>query len=372
MTLTATISICICCIIMMLMILFQRRSLQKPFGSEVKLRMLVQTMVVMLIAYTLLQILLNAQNEDFVSPGLLFFSQVLYLGSFPFLAFFWFMFVYHKVYSSYYKIKALGYMVYLPIIIIISVALLEQLEYTLEGTLILNPRNTMLWYSTAIVSQVYLLSAAVIAFVNVRKAQTLSRVIELHYYGIIIFIPIASVAIQVFMPVDFPLVPMVFTLSVLHVYLSYLDRNITIDSTTKLSNRVALDNFLMEHIQNINFGKRLFLLCITANGPLKKETKEEHVVYLCNVADYLKQECAGQDVFLSYSNKNHFMIVIERDSFAAVETFCQQLVSGVKNYRKPTVFPIEFSINYAEYGVKNIKTVRQLINDLPNQWYKAT
>jgi len=198
---------------------------------------------------------------------------------------------------------------------------------------------------------------------------------EAFYLSFIALLPSMSCIIQYFIP-DIPLTDPIFTLTLLHVYVSLLKFRITSDPLTGVNNKIRLSDYLQYISQHQDPSKRLFILVMEIDyfrAIIRKFGYEVSDRIVADLASFFKRQCREQKAFLARTAENQFSIIMERDEVSEIESFCQKLIRECDRDSMQTdmnTWKISFNIHYAEISNISSSNVSDIFKEASKNCYK--
>lgn len=302
-------------------------------------------------------------------------SMALYMTVGLLLSYTWFSYIFLKASKSAYTFKRLSFIFAIPLIIgtLINLGLIVF-------SIINDCTSSDLVFSKALplidgLGILYVLGTLFFGFRNAFTQKTTHQRREGVYLATITLIPTAAVFLQKIFPNVLIIAP-VFTLTMLHIYISILRIRITADPLTGVNNKTRLIEYLQHIMQQQNPSKRLFYMVIEIDyfkEIIKEFGYDSADRVLIDVAMFLKNQCRDQMAFLSRTGKNQFSITIEHDGIPELESFCQRLVRECEKapMQKDIRWKISFSIYFSEFGTNNAKDISSFLASAKSNCYKA-
>ena len=144
------------------------------------------------------------------------------------------------------------------------------------------------------------------------------------------------------------------TLSLLMVFITYLERQISLDSLTQLNNRNQLEKHLAAKLGDAHDKHKLYLLMMDVDFFKRINDGYGHLegdAALLRVAGALKQACGTRNCFIARYGGDEFVIVFSCEAEAEAERLQQAITAALQaaNAAAGTPYTLTLSIGCAQY-----------------------
>lgn len=222
---------------------------------------------------------------------------------------------------------------------------------------------------------IYIIATMVIGIQYAITQKNTSNRKEAIYLSLIAFIPSSTCIIQYFIP-EIPLIDPIFSLTLLHVYVTLLKYRITSDPLTGVNNRIRLIDYLQYISQHQDPSKRLFILVMEVDyfkDIVRKFGYETSDRVIADISSFFKRQCREQKAFLAKTGESQFAIVMERDEVSEIESFCQKLIRECERDSMQTdmnSWKISFNLHYAEISNISSSNISRIFAEARKNCYK--
>lgn len=362
----ASIEISILCIVILLMILatYKGNFQQKPQSGLFKL-----------VIYCFVVFSVVDASSLIISPKAFQLQRTLNflkLVSCSGIGLSWFLFIYSITDHSIYKLRKWSPLVATPFFAIVVISAIDLILHFNDSQIQLN-NSVWIAFNAALV--VYNIAASALAHVSAQKSRNKFLRRQYRYLTVIMFVPLAAMAIQAQF-IDIMISPPIFALTLLHLYIKTIKRQITLDQSTGINNIHKLAEHLTAITSRQSSDKRVFYMQIKvdrAKHIKKKFGLEKYTEIICMLAKYLEEQCHLKDVFLARADFDSFAIVFEAENQNDIETFGNNITRNFSLNEKQNIIPweISFSIYWSEYGTEENPTIDSLLDNKTSNCLKS-
>lgn len=351
---TETSILCVA-ILLLIRLTFNRDFLQKPQTTLFKL------VIYAFIAFSIVDASsILATKETSVQRFINFFKLI----SCTFVGFSWFLFVHSVTEHSFYQLRKWFPLILTPLFTVAIVSAIDLIKHFDESEIQL---NSAVWIIFNVAMLAYIVSASVIAYAKARKSKNKFIRWQYRYLATIMFIPIIAMGIQAQF-INILITPPVFALTILHLYINSIRRQITVDPVTGVNNIHKLAEYLTKLTSKSNPGRRLFYLQIKLDNIrqiTKKFGQEKYTEVLCAFARFLQKQSHEKKLFLARSGHDSFAMICECENQSEIETLGNSLAHNSTRDEMQSLLPweISFSIYWSEYGTEETPTIDSLLNN---------
>ena len=291
------------------------------------------------------------------------------------LAQLWFSFIFLRIRKSIYTYKHLFPLFSTPSIIGILICIgISVYGFTNDShTTALQFKRLLPFLIT--LNFIYIIATMVIGIQYAITQKNTSNRKEAIYLSLIAFIPSSTCIIQYFIP-EIPLIDPIFSLTLLHVYVTLLKYRITSDPLTGVNNRIRLIDYLQYISQHQDPSKRLFILVMEVDyfkDIVRKFGYETSDRVIADISSFFKRQCREQKAFLAKTGESQFAIVMERDEVSEIESFCQKLIRECERDSMQTdmnSWKISFNLHYAEISNISSSNISKIFAEARKNCYK--
>jgi diguanylate cyclase (GGDEF)-like protein len=222
---------------------------------------------------------------------------------------------------------------------------------------------------------IYIIATMIIGIQHGLSQKNSSNRKEAFYLSFIAFVPSFVCIIQYFIP-EIPILDPIFSLTLLHVYVTLLKYRITSDPLTGINNRIRLIDYLQYISQHQDPSQRLFLLVMEVDyfkEIVRKFGYEMSDRVVADLASFFKRQCREQQAFLARTGENQFVIVMERDEVSEIESFCQKLIRECERDSMQSdmnSWKISFNVHFAEISNISSSNISKIFAEVKKNCYK--
>lgn len=263
----------------------------------------------------------------------------------------------------------------LPLLIITMLAVLSNsfglLFYIDTGNIYRHGSCYILQY---MVSYGYILCAAYRAIIQALREKNYVKRQEFFTLGSFVILPLLGGLIQ-FSIYGLPTICVGITLSIFYIFVTFQEREISLDPLTKLNNRYQLNKYLSGKLLSLCKKNRLFLMMLDLDSFKTINDTYGHIEgdhALLRISNLLKQACNMRNCFVARYGGDEFIILYECTDPSEVE----QLQDSIKdlllqaNAAAKTKYQLSLSIGCAEYDNPHM-TIQEFIAAADKKLYAA-
>ncbi|MCR5324748.1 MAG: GGDEF domain-containing protein [Lachnospiraceae bacterium] len=166
----------------------------------------------------------------------------------------------------------------------------------------------------------------------------------------------------------------VLAITTLILYLSWIDRLISLDPLTGLNNRKQLTHFYETWLRSHNEGDRLFTLLIDANKFKHINDTYGHIQgdnALKNIAEALRISCKSMPkrANIARYGGDEFAVIFEADSLEEAEKLKECIKQRLAEVNVRTHVPFELTVSIGIADSEGKMTLKELIDAADEQMY---
>lgn len=288
------------------------------------------------------------------------------------ICFNWFLFIFYKSESNSYFIRKWGALITAPLAFSSLYAIFAIVLNPYDIDVTTDPTLCILLSTTYIG---YIVAANSIAHERAKICHNRIHRKEYHYLSAITFVPLTGIALQAIFP-EYSIIEPILTITLLHIYLMSLFKQITIDSETGINNTPSLAIYLDNITGKPSSGKRIFYIQIKLDHMdyiTKTYGSAKTSSIVIKMANFLKQEIQGKNIFLARSDKYQFSLVTECRELTEIETICNEIIQNSESSDIQHIVPpkVSFSVYWSEYDSEKKTTIDNLLEGTSENCIKA-
>lgn len=222
----------------------------------------------------------------------------------------------------------------------------------------------------------YMSYSSVKAFI---KAYTQNRYLDHSLYFVIGIFPIIPIVCGVLQAIFLTVPIMCYgaTLAVLLVYITSLENLISMDSLTKVNNRLQFQRYITKKMKTPTMGKELFLMIFDVDHFKEINDYNGHVEgdrALIRVATAMKESCKSyrNQTFIARYGGDEFVIVAEMNSIEETEDLALEICSNVirANKEAGVQYNLSVCVGIAKYDYSNPVTIPKFLAEADKGLYE--
>ena len=275
--------------------------------------------------------------------------NLVYMVLMGFIGFLWIVYVDFKVRcrldSSHYKRVT---MFSIPMLVLLVLTLTSPkthiLFYIDENNCY--HRGKLMWIRICVMN-LYVLWAAVLTLVGIKRQKTKQKKDEIRALLQFIFFPLIGIFMQLFY-MNLPFTAVGISLSVLLVFINVQNKQISIDALTGINNRRQLTLYVDSELSALSKKGELYYLIMDVDKFKSINDTYGHLEgdnALIKIASLLNYLCEKQNDFVARYGGDEFVIVCRRHSEAEVEALKQEILSAVSKLNDEGTLPYTLSLS---------------------------
>lgn len=230
-----------------------------------------------------------------------------------------------------------------------------------------------LYFLQPLISYSYIIYSAIKALILGRMQTNHIKHLECRALASFLILPLLAGIIQLFNQ-KIPTLCVGISLSLLTVFMTFQEHQISLDSLTGLNNRFRLHRYLESRLQNLNGRQNLYLLMLDIDSFKKINDTYGHVEgdeALKMIADVLRKSCGDRNCFIARYGGDEFVVVYECNSEQDVLNIKQNIFDKLnqQNSESGKEYNLSVSIGYSVF-TQQTKGSRELVEQADEQLYK--
>lgn len=299
--------------------------------------------------------------------------NLVYMVLTGFIGFLWIVYVDFKVRrrldSSHYKRVA---MFSIPMLVLLILTLTSPkthiLFYIDENNCY--RRGKLMWIRICVMI-LYVLWAAVLTLVGIKRQKTKQKKDEMRALLQFIFFPLIGIFMQLFY-LNLPFTAVGISLSVLLVFINVQNKQISIDTLTGINNRRQLALYIASELSALSKKGELYYLIMDIDKFKSINDTYGHLEgdnALIKIASLLNSLCEKQNDFVARYGGDEFVIVCRRHGEAEVEALKQEILSAVSKLNDKGTLPYTLSLSVGSAKFDTSKSNDEIFAEADKKLY---
>lgn len=299
--------------------------------------------------------------------------NLVYMVLMGFIGFLWIVYVDFKVRrrldSSHYKRVT---MFSIPMLVLLVLTLTSPkthiLFYIDENNCY--HRGKLMWIRICVMN-LYVLWAAVLTLVGIKRQKTKQKKDEMRALLQFIFFPLFGIFMQLFY-MNLPFAAVGISLSVLLVFINVQNKQISIDALTGINNRRQLTLYVDSELSALSKKGELYYLIMDVDKFKSINDTYGHLEgdnALIKIASMLNSLCEKQNDFVARYGGDEFVIVCRRHNEAEVESLKQEILSAVSKLNDEGTFPYTLSLSVGSAKFDTSKSNDEIFAEADKKLY---
>lgn len=299
--------------------------------------------------------------------------NLVYMVLMGFIGFLWIVYVDFKVRrrldSSHYKRVT---MFSIPMLVLLVLTLTSPkthiLFYIDENNCY--HRGKLMWIRICVMN-LYVLWAAVLTLVGIKRQKTKQKKDEMRALLQFIFFPIIGIFMQLFY-MNLPFAAVGISLSVLLVFINVQNKQISIDALTGINNRRQLTLYVDSELSALSKKGELYYLIMDVDKFKSINDTYGHLEgdnALVKIASMLNSLCEKQNDFVARYGGDEFVIVCRRHSEVEVEALKQEILSAVSKLNDEGTLPYTLSLSVGSAKFDTSKSNDEIFAEADKKLY---
>lgn len=299
--------------------------------------------------------------------------NLVYMVLMGFIGFLWIVYVDFKVRrrldSSHYKRVT---MFSIPMLVLLVLTLTSPkthiLFYIDENNCY--HRGKLMWIRICVMN-LYVLWAAVLTLVGIKRQKTKQKKNEMRALLQFIFFPLFGIFMQLFY-MNLPFAAVGISLSVLLVFINVQNKQISIDALTGINNRRQLTLYVDSELSALSKKGELYYLIMDVDKFKSINDTYGHLEgdnALVKIASMLNSLCEKQNDFVARYGGDEFVIVCRRHNEAEVESLKQEILSAVSKLNDEGTLPYTLSLSVGSAKFDTSKSNDEIFAEADKKLY---
>lgn len=299
--------------------------------------------------------------------------NLVYMVLMGFIGFLWIVYVDFKVRrrldSSHYKRVT---MFSIPMLVLLALTLTSPkthiLFYIDENNCY--HRGKLMWIRICVMN-LYVLWAAVLTLVGIKRQKTKQKKDEMRALLQFIFFPLFGIFMQLFY-MNLPFAAVGISLSVLLVFINVQNKQISIDALTGINNRRQLTLYVDSELSALSKKGELYYLIMDVDKFKSINDTYGHLEgdnALVKIASMLNSLCEKQNDFVARYGGDEFVIVCRRHNEAEVESLKQEILSAVSKLNDEGTLPYTLSLSVGSAKFDTSKSNDEIFAEADKKLY---
>lgn len=299
--------------------------------------------------------------------------NLVYMVLMGFIGFLWIVYVDFKVRrrldSSHYKRVT---MFSIPMLVLLVLTLTSPkthiLFYIDENNCY--HRGKLMWIRICVMN-LYVLWAAVLTLVGIKRQKTKQKKDEMRALLQFIFFPLFGIFMQLFY-MNLPFAAVGISLSVLLVFINVQNKQISIDALTGINNRRQLTLYVDSELSALSKKGELYYLIMDVDKFKSINDTYGHLEgdnALIKIASMLNSLCEKQNDFVARYGGDEFVIVCRRHNKAEVEALKQEILSAVSKLNDEGTLPYTLSLSVGSAKFDTSKSNDEIFAEADKKLY---
>lgn len=299
--------------------------------------------------------------------------NLVYMVLMGFIGFLWIVYVDFKVRrrldSSHYKRVT---MFSIPMLVLLVLTLTSPkthiLFYIDENNCY--HRGKLMWIRICVMN-LYVLWAAVLTLVGIKRQKTKQKKNEMRALLQFIFFPLFGIFMQLFY-MNLPFAAVGISLSVLLVFINVQNKQISIDALTGINNRRQLTLYVDSELSALSKKGELYYLIMDVDKFKSINDTYGHLEgdnALIKIASMLNSLCEKQNDFVARYGGDEFVIVCRRHNEAEVESLKQEILSAVSKLNDEGTLPYTLSLSVGSAKFDTSKSNDEIFAEADKKLY---
>lgn len=231
-------------------------------------------------------------------------------------------------------------------------------------------RGKLMWIRICVMI-LYVLWAAVLTLVGIKRQKTKQKKDEMRALLQFIFFPLIGIFMQLFY-LNLPFTAVGISLSVLLVFINVQNKQISIDSLTGINNRRQLTLYVDSELSALSKKGELYYLIMDVDKFKSINDTYGHLEgdnALIKIASLLNSLCEKQNDFVARYGGDEFVIVCRRHSVAEIEALKQEILSAVSKLNDEGTLPYKLSLSVGSAKFDTSKSNDEIFAEADKKLY---
>lgn len=231
-------------------------------------------------------------------------------------------------------------------------------------------RGKLMWIRICVMI-LYVLWAAVLTLVGIKRQKTKQKKDEMRALLQFIFFPLIGIFMQLFY-LNLPFTAVGISLSVLLVFINVQNKQISIDALTGINNRRQLTLYVDSELSALSKKGELYYLIMDVDKFKSINDTYGHLEgdnALIKIASLLNSLCEKQNDFVARYGGDEFVIVCRRRNEAEVEALKQEILSAVSKLNDEGTLPYKLSLSVGSAKFDTSKSNDEIFAEADKKLY---
>lgn len=231
-------------------------------------------------------------------------------------------------------------------------------------------RGKLMWIRICVMI-LYVLWAAVLTLVGIKRQKTKQKKYEMRALLQFTFFPLIGIFMQQFY-LNLPFTAVGISLSVLLVFINVQNKQISIDTLTGINNRRQLALYIDSEFSASSKKGELYYLIMDVDKFKSINDTYGHLEgdnALIKIASLLNSLCEKQNDFVARYGGDEFVIVCRRHSEAEVEALKQEILSAVSKLNDEGTLPYTLSLSVGSAKFDTSKSNDEIFAEADKKLY---
>lgn len=231
-------------------------------------------------------------------------------------------------------------------------------------------RGKLMWIRLCVMI-LYVLWAAVLTLVGIKRQKTKQKKDEMRALLQFTFFPLIGIFMQLFY-LNLPFTAVGISLSVLLVFINVQNKQISIDSLTGINNRRQLTLYVDSELSALSKKGELYYLIMDVDKFKSINDTYGHLEgdnALIKIASLLNSLCEKQNDFVARYGGDEFVIVCRRHREAEIEALKQEILSAVSKLNDEGTLPYTLSLSVGSAKFDTSKSNDEIFAEADKKLY---
>lgn len=299
--------------------------------------------------------------------------NLVYMVLTGFIGFLWIVYVDFKVRrrldSSHYKRVTMFSIPMLVLLVLTLTSPKTHILFYIDGNNCYR-RGKLMWIRICVMI-LYVLWAAVLTLVGIKRQKTKQKKDEMRALLQFTFFPLIGIFMQLFY-LNLPFTAVGISLSVLLVFINVQNKQISIDTLTGINNRRQLALYIDSEISASTKKGELYYLIMDIDKFKSINDTYGHLEgdnALIKIASLLNSLCEKQNDFVARYGGDEFVIVCRRHNEAEVEALNQEILSAVSKLNAEGTLPYTLSLSVGSAKFDTSKSNDEIFAEADKKLY---
>lgn len=299
--------------------------------------------------------------------------NLVYMVLTGFIGFLWIVYVDFKVHrrldSSHYKRVTMFSIPMLVLLVLTLTSLKTHILFYIDENNCYR-RGKLMWIRLCVMI-IYVLWAAVLTLVGIKRQKTKQKKDEMRALLQFIFFPLIGIFMQLFY-LNLPFTAVGISLSVLLVFINVQNKQISIDALTGINNRRQLTLYVDSELSALSKKGELYYLIMDVDKFKSINDTYGHLEgdnALIKIASLLNSLCEKQNDFVARYGGDEFVIVCRRRNEFEVEALKNEILKTVSQMNEQGELPYKLSLSVGSAKFDTSKSNDEIFAEADKKLY---